>query len=594
MARSIPLIKFTIAKARYQLLTTLLRSPIKEKMIKKLQYYGIWALFKGCKKFYAALKPILDKIPKSQRISIILKSLEHIWEISLTSNDIEKIIILLSILPEDERIEYILREDDNDERRRIFLYRARSHPALIQYCLSFLPEKIKIEYNFISAKPKVLRTSDPKTIYLIHRYLDQHKGKTPNGHSITKLRRYFRKATQLATSSTENVYILTQYYDAPIQIALDESVIIFNAENREKRRLYILKNLLAAGSFGKVKEVDFATFKLLTKQERVIKVVPFGELSKVSKESVIQRATMEQELGGSEGYVLRESSSGNKAYIDLPKHSGKELYYYLKNGMITDLAEKINIAIEILQQLKDRFHDKGYLHRDLKSDNIIYDPKTKKIRIIDMDFAVKANKVQSNSYKSSNKGLLYQDNKILGAVGYIAPEIQIWHSYSDSSDVYAAGVIFATLSLSANITWSVTTEGAISNIILVDPNIHKWAASEIKKENSSLSPLDSQKLQRLILAMTNKDPGKRIGVEEALKILYEIKNCLEDKTKKSANESISTVNTATQDGKITAKPTPSYTPLLAGQKAAATTITTAPTNTTISTPYGSIGKSYNW
>lgn len=35
-------------------------------------------------------------------------------------------------------------------------------------------------------------------------------------------------------------------------------------------------------------------------------------------------------------------------------------------------------------------HSRGYVHRDLKLDNILFDPATKTVRIIDFGFSLKA------------------------------------------------------------------------------------------------------------------------------------------------------------------------------------------------------------
>jgi serine/threonine protein kinase len=74
-------------------------------------------------------------------------------------------------------------------------------------------------------------------------------------------------------------------------------------------------------------------------------------------------------------------------------------------------------------------HKKGYVHRDLKLDNILIDPTTKNIKIIDFGFSLKAS--------ATDKLNVY-----CGTPHYMDPDLVRKVPYSgQAADVWACGII---------------------------------------------------------------------------------------------------------------------------------------------------------
>ncbi len=86
--------------------------------------------------------------------------------------------------------------------------------------------------------------------------------------------------------------------------------------------------------------------------------------------------------------------------------------------------EFVEALIQVINALS-AFHNKGFVHSDLKPEHIIYDVKNKKAVLIDFGFA----SISSHQIKAS------------GTLGYIAPEILKGIGSDQRSDLYSLGVI---------------------------------------------------------------------------------------------------------------------------------------------------------
>ncbi|MEO0106387.1 MAG: sigma 54-interacting transcriptional regulator, partial [candidate division WOR-3 bacterium] len=87
-------------------------------------------------------------------------------------------------------------------------------------------------------------------------------------------------------------------------------------------------------------------------------------------------------------------------------------------------TEFIEAIIQIINALSS-FHNKGFVHSDIKPEHIIYNPEEKKVVLIDFGFA----------------GITTHQMNPSGTIGYVAPEILKGIGADQRSDLYSLGVI---------------------------------------------------------------------------------------------------------------------------------------------------------
>jgi len=92
-------------------------------------------------------------------------------------------------------------------------------------------------------------------------------------------------------------------------------------------------------------------------------------------------------------------------------------------------------------------HTKGFLHRDLKPENIIVG-KFGEVMILDWGIALPIGleeEEESATIDTSSPNELTKPGKVVGTVGYMAPERALGHPASTKTDIYSLGVILYQL-----------------------------------------------------------------------------------------------------------------------------------------------------
>lgn len=169
-------------------------------------------------------------------------------------------------------------------------------------------------------------------------------------------------------------------------------------------------------------------------------------------------AVLESAFDGKETLVLEE-------YVD-----GMSVADILENQVFTK-DSMCRIVIQICEGLH-ALHKCGIIHRDIKPENIMLQPDGA-VKIIDFDAA--------RTYKRYEK----KDTRMLGTIGYAAPE-QYGEAQSDArTDIYALGILMNVM-LTGKHPVNQTVNGKIGEIIgkciRIEPDKRYQSVLDIREE----------------------------------------------------------------------------------------------------------------
>lgn len=248
-----------------------------------------------------------------------------------------------------------------------------------------------------------------------------------------------------------------------------------------------------AGSFGETYQVLHTGLNQIWALKFSTKMESKNEIQNVLTEAKVQVQFKNDNIV--KVYDVDKYKSGNDLFIYIAME-------YMPNGTLGSLMESqfisiknaVDLFIKILFAL-EYMHGQGYLHRDIKPDNILLD--------------------ENNNPKLSDFGLSNTFEECLknpnGYTTHLAPECFGDFKNTIQTDVYAAGVtLFRIINNYAN--WdNILCKNKITGNDLVKGNL-------IKK--IGFRPWIADKVIRIINKATNKDPNKRY------KSITEFKNAL--------------------------------------------------------------------
>jgi len=174
--------------------------------------------------------------------------------------------------------------------------------------------------------------------------------------------------------------------------------------------------------------------------------------------------------------IYDQGSENGIHYISMEYLEGLDLHHIIRDKGRLSIDESINIIAPIAEAL-DYAHNKGIIHRDIKSSNIII---TSDGRAILTDFGI-AHAVTATK--------LTQSGMIIGTPDYMSPEQAISGQVDAQSDLYSLGVVLyecITGDLPFKGETPVSTIYKIINekiepINKIVPNAPKWASTVINK-----------------------------------------------------------------------------------------------------------------
>lgn len=192
---------------------------------------------------------------------------------------------------------------------------------------------------------------------------------------------------------------------------------------------YCLYNYIGHGAEGSVMVAE----EKITKREVAIKMVlrrtnkyEQQQMMSILTETRIQSMVSHPAIPA----VLEVCRDSKYIYIVQEYAPGETLFEILHDEKILSMELCKSIVGQLLELL-DRLHSAGIVHGDIKPENIIYNPITNRIFLVDFGSATVI-----NSHLSGVTG---------GSLGYMAPELLKGAEPSTKTDMWAVGVLLYIL-----------------------------------------------------------------------------------------------------------------------------------------------------
>jgi calcium-dependent protein kinase len=263
----------------------------------------------------------------------------------------------------------------------------------------------------------------------------------------------------------------------------------FVSQNHENLyKVYkILSPALGRGAYGEVRKA----IHLKTGEARAIKMLLLQGVNTQSKRKLINEVNIMKCLDHPHIVKIYEFFDHESAlYIVMEYLEGEPLLDYLirhspaiSEKMIADIIHQILSAIFFM-------HLNGIVHRDIKSENIVFDGKN--ITVIDF----------GTSKIMTSESLLREAK---GTAFYMAPEV-IKGSYNEKCDIWSCGIVLYIL-LTGRPPFEVASKTNVFNQILnLDFDLPLNKITGVSKEALNL-----------LHSMLEEKPENRIRAEDALK-----------------------------------------------------------------------------
>lgn len=264
----------------------------------------------------------------------------------------------------------------------------------------------------------------------------------------------------------------------------DETV---QPEESRKVGKYDLIGVIAQGNSSQIWEATDGH------QNWALKVLLPERLVEVEQRNVMKHEATVLKLMEHPSFVrFRESEVTKKiAYIAMEYFRAPNLKAQIASDALgvqarfPQLMEQICLALAYM-------HEKGWVHRDLKPDNILFN-KAGELRLIDFSLSTK--------YKTGLAKVFAGKNKVIqGTRTYIAPETILKQQPSPQTDMYSLGITFYELLTGKTPFTGASPQDLLKKHVAERPVDPSWI-------NENLTPDADQFIQRLL----KKKPAERFG-----------------------------------------------------------------------------------
>ena len=251
-----------------------------------------------------------------------------------------------------------------------------------------------------------------------------------------------------------------------------------------------IRRSLGAGGMGEI----FESYDTELERTVAIKVLASKHIEdETMKQRFLREARMASQLNHPNIATIHEigEAAGNP-YIVMEYVEGQTLSERLNDGALS-LTEILDIGVQAAEALAEA-HERGVLHRDIKSANIMITPRGK-VKVLDFGLA----KPLPVLNRAASKARLTESGILLGTVSYMSPEQATGRGdVTHVADIFSLGVVFYEMT-----TGRLPFDG--DTYFQTIEAIKKRAPSSIKKHRKDVP----ESLVAVIERMLRKDVSER-------------------------------------------------------------------------------------
>ncbi len=279
----------------------------------------------------------------------------------------------------------------------------------------------------------------------------------------------------------------------PTLLAAPHGTVQAGVRLSEARRLvgqslghFRIEDLLGAGGMG----VVYRAYDTRLERPVAVKLMTDSSLDQTARLRVIREARHASALNHPNICTIYEIGDvDDMPFIAMEYVDGQPLDAIVAHG-----PRPIDEALDYVRQLADALahaHDRGIVHRDLKSANIAIG-RDQRPKILDFGVARRLTTLDVERATQSHDSV---ENAIVGTLAYMAPEVLRGDGSDARSDIWALGVIFHEL-LSGRAPFAGRTGFELTSAILHEPP-------------AALSPDIPEIVTEVVRRCLQKDPRQR-------------------------------------------------------------------------------------